>query len=180
MGLVARWCSEILAAVNSSAVARRDSEYLQVDSDKSVMSSETPLPSPQQNVKPKDYYAKFTVCTPSLPFQGLFSPNPWTAGSKNIHGIHRVRLNHIPQHEITQRGLIVHARTHQRRLSRVWTKTVTTETNAWRTSGRTKTASGHGYASCCRVSLVSILKPLVVLQIDQRRADRQRGRQTPI
>ncbi|KAF8552411.1 hypothetical protein OG21DRAFT_125841 [Imleria badia] len=25
------------------------------------MSSETPLPSPQQNVKPKDYYAKFSA-----------------------------------------------------------------------------------------------------------------------
>jgi len=66
------------------------------------MSSETPLPSPQQNVKPKDYYTKFTVCQSALPLMIILTQYP---GSEDVHGIHRVCL-HISLHEETQYVLV--------------------------------------------------------------------------
>lgn len=46
------------------------------------MSSNTPLPLPQENVKPKDYYAKFTVCQSALPFCWPFSPGTPRLGNR--------------------------------------------------------------------------------------------------
>ncbi|KAG9312982.1 hypothetical protein JVU11DRAFT_6420 [Chiua virens] len=123
-----------------------------------MSSAETPLPPPQQNVKPKDYYAKLanrTRNTPSMSTRQV-SAQETDALHSPCEDASKASLACMDQNGHNRDKCMEYFRAYKD-CKRAWVRLV---------------------SSCSFTPLTRL--HIVVYQIEQRRADRQRGRETPI